>query len=442
MWIKYKTKKGDTMDTIIAQHKIKDPVNVLLHKDNAKIKKDLKAGKELPPKTVVTIPDPKAKVYSVPTPKGLVHMDEKTYKNYLKGVHQRMEDVIFGLRQRITYATGRHDSQIKIAKDQWFVAACLDMVNSVPEPKSRKKAETSFKNAEKACNSRNYKGFEKAVNKANVDIATYKNEVLAWIDGIINAGEGTVTVLSGVKDVGMVCAGVAAMTVAAPVTLTAAVVSGAVVGGGVSLAYNGADALGRESAGVKQKSAGDVLKEAAGGALGGALGAGIGKLFMKFAAPSLINACSKSSFLSKQASRLLLKGPIDFKSLYAAEMKATIAKLGIKSTDALIAARPAIMQKVVLGFLTKFSIGSINKYFNTGGEIIDFVMDWLKKDPKRASGKDPSKAAKALTNDFLNSPQVDSMFDGIVAANKKLITQMLRDEIKAVAIIELKRERA
>ncbi|MEO1556063.1 MAG: hypothetical protein AAFS01_06500 [Pseudomonadota bacterium] len=442
MWAVYKTKPGDTMDTIIAQHKIKDPVNVLLHKNNAKIKKDLKAGKELPKGTQVTIPDPKGKVYKVPTPKGVIYMDEKTYKDYLKGVHQRMEDVIFGLRQRVTYATGRHDAQLKIAKDQWFVAACLDMVNSVPEPKSRKKAETSFKNAEKAYSSRNYKGFEKAVNRANIDIATYKNEVLAWIDGIINAGEGTVKVLTGVKDVGMVCAGVAAMTVAAPVTLGAAVITGAAVGGGVSLAYNGADALGRESAGVKHKSANQVLTEAAGGALGGALGAGIGKLFMKFAAPSLINACSKSSFLSKQASRLLLKGPIDFNSLYAAEMKVVIEKLGINSAKALVAARPAIMQKVVLAFLTKFSIGSINKYFNTGGEIIDFVLEWLKKDPKRANGKDPSKAAKAMTNDFLKSPQVDKMFDDIVTSNKKKLVQLMREEIKAVAIVEMKKERA
>ncbi|MEO0379294.1 MAG: hypothetical protein AAF252_03440 [Pseudomonadota bacterium] len=442
MWTVYKTKPGDTMDTIIAKHKIKDPVTVLLHKANARIKKDLKAGKELPKNTPVTIPDGKAKVYKVPTPTGVVYMDEKTYKDYLKGVNQRMDDVIFGLRQRITYATGRHDAQLKIAKDQWFVAACLDLVNSVPEPKSRKKAEAAFGAAEKACKSRNYAGFQKSVEKANVAIATYKNEVLRWIDGIINAGESTVKVLDGVKSVGMVCGAVAATTIAAPVTLTAVVLTGAAVGGGMSLAYNGADALGREASGVKHKSAGAILQEAAGGALGGALGAGIGKMFMKFAGPAILNACSKSSFLAAQSSRLLLKGPIKIDKLYAAEMEVVIKKLGITSTKALMEARPAIVQKVMLTFMTRFAIGSLNKKIGTGGAIVDFVMDWLKSDPKRASGKDPAKTASALTKDFLKSPEVDLMFDDILKSNQKKLAQLLQEEIKAAAIGQMKKERA
>ena len=212
MWTVYKTKAGDTLDRIVSMHRIKDPTTILTHKDNKKIAKDLKAGKELPKGTKVTIPDPKGKVYVVKTKSGVKHMSETEYNEYLKVVHKKMDEAVFKLKQRLTYATGRHDAQQKINDDQWFVAACISLVNSVPEPKSRKKAESSFSKAEKAAKARNYKAFEKEIEPANVAIATYSNEVLSWIDGIINAGEGTVTVLEGVKTVGMVCGAVAATT--------------------------------------------------------------------------------------------------------------------------------------------------------------------------------------------------------------------------------------
>lgn len=442
MWTVYKTKPGETMDTIIAKHKIKDPGTVLVHKANKKIYKDLKAGKPLPKNTAVTIPDPKAKLYKVPTMKGDVCMDEKTFRSYCTGVDQRMDDALFRLRQRINYAAGRHDAQIKINKDQWFVAACIDLVNSVPEPKSRKKAESAFKAAEKACKSRNYRGFEKAIDPANVAIATYNNEVIRWIDGIINGGESTIKVLEGVKSVGMVAGSVAATTVLAPVSVPAILLTGAAVGGGTSLAFNGADALGRESAGMKQKAGSQIVKEAMGGALSGTLGAGMGKLFMKFAGPHLVGTASNSRFLTNQVNRILAKAPLNFKELYAAEVSAIVKKLGIASTDALIAARPVIMKQALTKFMTRVTIGSLNKYFGTGGEIIDFALDWLKKDPKRASGKDPEKAAKSFANEFMNSKSVDGVVDGILKDNKKKLAAILREEVKAAAIVEMKKERA
>ncbi|WP_299725545.1 hypothetical protein [uncultured Tateyamaria sp.] len=442
MWTVYKTKPGDTMDTIIAKHKIRDPGTVLVHKANKKIYKDLKAGKELPKNTPVTIPDPKAKLYKVPTPGGDICMDEKTFKSYCKGVDQRMDDAMFQLKQRYTYATGRHDAQLKINKDQWFVAACIDLVNRVPEPKSRKKADSAFKTAEKACKSRNYKAFEKAVEPANIAIATYKNEVLRWIDGIINGGESSIKVLEGVKSVGMVAGSVAATTILAPVSVPAILITGAVVGGGTSLAYNGADALGREVAGTKQKAASEIVKDAMGGALGGAIGAGMGKLFMKFAGPHLVGTASNSRFLGNQVNRILSKAPINLKELYAAEVKAVVKRLGIASTDALLAARPVIMKQALVKFMTRVTIGSLNKYFSTGGEIIDAALDYLKKDPKRANGKDPSKAAKAFANEFMNSKSVDGVVDGILKDNQKKLVTILREEIKAAAISEMKKERA
>lgn len=442
MWITYTTKDGDTMDTIIAKQRIKDPATVLTHKNNKKIYKDLKAGKPLPKGTKVTIPDPKGKVYVVQTSSGAKYMDEATYKDYLKVVHEKMDEVIFKLKQRLTYAQGRHDSQLKINKDQWFVAACLDLVSSVPEPKSRKKAEATFSTAEKACKARNYKGFEKAVEPANIAIAKYKTETLAWIDGLINAGEGSVKVLEGVKTVGMVCGAVAATTVIAPAGLAAGMLTGATVGGGTSMAYNGFDSIGRAIAGTKQKSSGEIFEAAAKSALGGAAGAGIVGLFMKGAGPIAMRAASSNKFLTSQVQRIVARTPGNLGKIYAAEVKGVVKKLGIDSMDDLLAARPQILAHALTKFFSRVTMGSLNKKIGTGGEIYNFIEARLRGDPMLLQGKDPMAAAKKFVDDLLKSKDIEKIFDSIVKEHESKLIKILQQEIKAAAVKEMKKQKA
>lgn len=442
MWITYTTKDGDTMDTITAKQRIKDPATVLTHKNNKKIYKDLKAGKPLPKGTKVTIPDPKGKVYVVQTKSGVKHMDEATYKDYLKVVHEKMDEAIFALKQRLTYAQGRHDAQLKINKDQWFVAACLDLVSSVPEPKSRKKAESTFSTAEKACKARNYKGFEKSVEPANIAIAKYKTETLAWIDGLINAGEGTVDVLEGVKTVGMVCGAVAATTVIAPAGLAAGVLTGAGVGGGTTMAYDGFDSIGRAIAGSKQRSTSETLKRAAGGALAGAAGAAVVGVIMKAAGPHIVRLASNNKFLEAQVKRILSKAPGNLNELYKAEVKGMVEKLGIKSMNGLLDARAKIMGVALSKFLLRVSMGFLNKKLGTGTWMKEHVVDWVTGDSKRVAGSNPDSTAKAFAKDLTKSDVLDSAFDEMVVKNKSTLTKILRQEIKAAALVELKKEKA
>ncbi|MEM9250190.1 MAG: hypothetical protein AAGB05_16035 [Pseudomonadota bacterium] len=443
MWIVYTTKPGDTMDTIIAKQKIKDPATVLTHKANKPIYKDLKAGKPLPKGTKVTIPDPKGKVYVVKTQSGTKYMSEAAYKDYLKGVNEKMDEALFALKQRFTYATGRHDAQLKINNDQWIVAFCLEAVNSVPEPKSRKKAESAFKAAEKACKARNYKGFEKAAEPANQAIAVYKTEVLSWIDGLINAGENTVTVLDGVKKVGMVCGAVAATSVIAPAGLAAGVLTGAVTGGGTQMAYDGFDSIGRAIVGSKQRSTGETLKRAATGAVVGAGGALVVGLLMKVAAPIIANTASSSKFVEAQVKRIVTKAPGNLGKLYEAEVKSVLGRMGfVESTEVLLKARGAILYTALTKLSMRLAMGYINKRLNSGSILRDYVGTWISGDAKRVSGKSPEKTAQALANDFAKSKEIDTVFDDMISDNESAFRKILAQEIKAVAVVEMKKQKA
>lgn len=442
MWMVYKTREGDTMDTIIAKQKIKDPATVLTHKDNKKIYRDLKAGKPLPKNTPVTIPDPKTKLYRVQTKTGEQVMTEKQYKDYLKVVHEKMDEVVFKLRQRLTYAQGRHDAQRKINKDQWFVAACLNALSSFDEPTNRKQAEAAFKKVESAAKSRNYKGFEKAVEPANIAIAQYKTDTILWIDGLINAGENTVTALEGVKTVGMVCGAVAATTVIAPVGLTAGVLTGAGVGGGTQMAYDGFDSIGRAIAGTKQRSTEETLKRAAGGALAGAAGAAVVGVIMKGGSAYVVKYARSSKFLEKQVQRILSRGPLNFKELYAAEVKGMAKRLGVNSTDSLLAARGKIMDVALSKFMLRVGMGSVSKKLEGGKFMKENVVDWIAGDQKRVAGKDPDKTAKAFAKDLAASGKLDKVFDETVTENTSKFTKILRQEIKAAALAELKKQKA
>lgn len=442
MWIVYTTKPGDTLETIVAKHRIKDPATILTHKQNKKIAKDLKAGKELPKGTKVTIPDPKGKVYVVKTKSGTQYLDEAGYKDYLKVVHKKMDEAIFKLKQRITYATGRHDAQNKINDDQWFVAACISVVNSVPEPKSRKKAESAFSKAEKAGKARNYKAFEKNIEPANIAIATYSNEVLSWIDGIINAGEGTVTVLEGVKTVGMVCGAVAATTVIAPAGLAAGVLTGAGVGAGTSMTYDGFEAIGNVAAGTKPRSTGEVLKRAAGGALAGAAGAAVVGIIMKGAGPYISKLATSNKFLEGQVQRILTGSHLNLDKVYAAEVSAMVQKLGIESTEALLKARASIMGVALSKLLLRISMGALNKQIGSGKWITDQIKSWISGDEKRVAGKSADATSKAFAQDLVKSDALDPVFDEMVKKNEKSLRKLLQQEIKTAALAELKKQKA
>ncbi|KIN64716.1 hypothetical protein Z946_3608 [Sulfitobacter noctilucicola] len=442
MWTVYTTKEGDTMDTIIAKLKIKDPATVLIHKDNAKLKKDLKAGRPLPKGTKVTVPDPKAKVYVVKTRYGTEYMGEKAYKEYMKVVNAKMDEVAFKLKQQMTGATTRHDSQRKINSDQWFVAAVLDVASRIEEPTNRKQAESALKKAQGYAKSRNHAAYDREIEALSVIIATYERDVNAWVEGLIGAGTSTIQVLEGVKTVGMVCGAVAATTVIAPVGLAAGVLTGAAVGGGTQLAYDGFDNIGRVAAGTKVRSTGENLKRAAGSALAGAAGAAVVGVIMKYAGPHIIKFATSSKFVQAQAKRVLSRAPINLNKIFFKETEAVMTKLGVTTKDAFLRAQPEILVTALTKFFLRSSAGALNKYIGTGGLIKKHIIDWIAGDEKRVSGSNPETTAKSFANDVVKSGKIDEVYDDLIKTNEKTFTKILQQELKVVALAELKKQKA
>jgi hypothetical protein len=81
VWKTHKCKEGDTLKSIAAQYKNKDPKAILNYPGNAKIAVDLKNDRPLKKGTLVCVLDDKGKCYTIKDTKGKsVVLDEKQYQ--------------------------------------------------------------------------------------------------------------------------------------------------------------------------------------------------------------------------------------------------------------------------------------------------------------------------------------------------------------------------
>ena len=421
MWIKIKTKDGDTLQKIASQYKTKFPDAILKYAGNKKIAQALKKGEALPKGTEVWVPDPKGKIYILDTAKGKVYLDEKQYQDHLKKVHKAMDDLRRRQYHTLDLAKMRHDAQAKINSDQWFVSSICSAFNKYDEPKAaRKKAESAFKKLDGIVKGRKYKQFEDAAVASEVAILNYKDGVIAWVDGLIGTAQSAVGKLEVVRDVGAFCGTVAVVTITAPASVTAAVIVGASSSAGVGLTYDLASNASLAANDMKTMSAGEIGKRMLSNGIAGAAGAAIAGNLIKLVKGPIFKIISSNAFVKNQAIRLA-KGVLPDK-VFAREFDNVMKALAKEGTVCMEGAMKRLNpERIMIEALTKFFVrvgtGGFSKHFGASKLIHDWLLGWIKTGPSELQSKDGKAAAQAAANALAKSGAINDFFEEFVKIN-------------------------
>ncbi|MFA3918741.1 hypothetical protein [Ruegeria hyattellae] len=436
MWVKHKANESDTLQSVTKQYKIKDPNAVLKHPQNRKVLPLLKKGSALKKGTVVWVPDPKAKVYVVNGPKGQMVLNEKDYRTYLTNVHKTMDRALTAIRLKYDYAIGRHDTQRKINDDQWFVSSVVETFSSASEPKrTRKLATNAIKQLAQTTKGRKYGVFAKHVEAADKEITAYTNDVHKWVGGLIGTAESTVAGLKVVKEAGIFCGTVVAVTITAPASLPAAALVGGLSSAGVNLAFDGADALGRWDSGLKQRSAGEIATRTMTNALAGAAGSAIAGGIAKYAAKPLLSALASRPMISAQVVRLsqsrvvsrVLEKEAAILAKELAKKDLAAFSLGIKNFP------DKVVSQALMKFFIRFGTGGLSKLLSSSGEVELEVSKWMAKNPKKLGQKSGQVVGAAAAADLAKGKISDILYERLLTTKKADFTKILRVEMEAYA---------
>lgn len=387
MWIQHKAKDGDTLDKIAKQYKNKDPNAILQYAKNKKFAKTLKAGGALKKGQVVWVLDPKGKCFIVTKNGKKVVLDEKQFKAFKRDVDKKMFESRDKLIVLYNNAVDRHFFQRKVNREHWFVSTISRMnVYSASEP-SWKPASNAMEKLDKIVRSRDYAKFKKMLPVTEDVVVKYANDVTAWINGLMNTADSAQRKLGGVRDVGKFCGVLAAVTIAAPATLTAGIVVGAGSSAGIGLLYDGAEKASNTYHSINSRSTREIVERTVQNALAGGFGAAItGKIVGAVKGP-FIKMISSNSFIKKQALHLtkyvLPKSVIQKEAanvLASKQTQALVAQATKNGTVHIDKLKDLIgSDRIVLEALTKFLVrsgsGAFSKHFGMGKLYYDRIGD-------------------------------------------------------------------
>jgi phage tail protein X len=418
MWITHKTKDGDTLQSIMKRYKIKDQNVILRLPQNKSVAPLLKKGQALKRGTSVRVPDPNAKVYVIKTPKGESVVDEKGYQQYLKGINQTLDR---GLDQiKIAYKTtaDRHSEQLRLRKEHWFVSSIIETYSSIPpEPAAQgKKAGASFIKLSRATQARNYKEVAKLTPVAEKDLRAYQKALEAWIDAITGSGEKFVTRLEVVRDVCAAANAAIAVTITAPVGLGWTLLAGAAASGGVGLAYDGGEQIGRAAAGMKLLSAGEIGSRLLANATVGAVGAGLSKTVVAAANKMFVQRILTKQVVSRWAASALNRRIVQ----------------SIVETEARAGTRVAseVVVTALVKFMARLGVAELMKHTGASKPVKAAIDSWLRSNPKALQAKDAKSVGNAAADALSKAGVADTIFDEILKARAEDFRKELRAEIQ------------
>ena len=434
MWIAHKTKAGDTLQSILKKYKIKDQNVILRYAKNKSVAPLLKKGQDLKAGTVIWVPDPNAKVYVIPTPKGQQVVDEKGYKEFLNNVHKTMDRLHQRVESNYSYAKGRHDAQRKINSDQWFVSTIVQAFSSKSEPTSqRKKADASFKKFSAAVTGRKYKDFEKLLPVAQKDVNVYRAAVTAWVDGLIGTAESSVDVLSGIREAGAFCGTAAAVMITAPVSLPATILVGSAASGGVGLAYDGFEQIGRVASGMKPMSEAEIGKRLLINAGSGALGAGIAAGVMRFVGQPLVKLILTNKVVTEQAARLSSKAISN--RIFQSEIQSVANQLAKKGSSVSVEeyikllSHDRIMVTTLMKFFARVGSAGFVREIKQNKQVNAEIQGWIKGRPKELAAKDGKPVGAAAARALSKTGAVDQIYDNLLKQGESDLRKELRAEL-------------
>lgn len=411
---------------------------MLQYSGNKKRVAMMNSNEPFPVKTLLWVPNPNGKLHILDGLDGRLVLDEAQYKQYIKNVHRVMDKMQMSMQQDLGYATGRHDDLKALNDDQWFVSSVVGVFSDVPEPKkSRKEAEAAYQKMLAVVKSRNYAKFQVAAERAEKALVIYQNDVNKWTGDMINTAEGTVKNLKRAKKAGAFCGTVVAVTVAAPASLTAAVVTGGLSSGGVNLAYDGFDQIGRTTTGVKPRSLKDLrsrfLTNVATGAGGALLAGGLLKHVGGPLVTALLSKPSIAKLSVKFAERAIVQRVFEKEANILANQ---LAKKGSKiSVEEYIKVmtHDRVMTQALTKWMVRSGSGGLVKFFEADKKALNELKSWIAANPDKMGGKDVNKVSAAVAADFAKSKAGAQLVEDYLAANMKEFRVQMRKEMQAAA---------
>lgn len=377
MFTTYTVSQEETLGDVIRKLGIKDPAIVLKHPKNRKFAGSLK--QKLPKGTVLTVPAAGVKVYVAKYKGKTGVLTEAEYKQVEAAVQQMMYDAYEVLADRLDLAVEQHTSQ-SLINTKHFIVSWFAEIGTVSEPVAPKKAaQSALKKFKTAVGAHDYKKFEAAKLSCQLAINGYTNHLARWIDGLSGNATGIEKTLAVAKGAGEICASLAAVTIAAPVTLAGAVAVSAISGGGTALAHSLSGEAGRivsEDKGISTISGSKLFKDTLDGIVTGAASALlVGKVMQKIGGKLIAKALNKQNVFAI-ASRLANSKVMH--KFYLAEAKILAKELNVPVDFVMksVFSRPEIVAKALSNFLMG-SGAALATSFVSAGKIAGAVKAWL-----------------------------------------------------------------
>ncbi|MEM1234158.1 MAG: hypothetical protein AAGH70_08520 [Pseudomonadota bacterium] len=440
LWIKMKCYKGLTVESVAKMHKIKKPADIWTYEDNRKLKKAYDKTKGFADGDMLSIPDPKQKVYVVEY-KGTKYMlDISEKKKFDKMLGARMDEVNLLMRRAFDKTKTRHDSQKAVNADNRIAHAFSRSWLTSKEPGIQLAFAKSAVAALGSCvASRDYKTFEARAKACEKAINSYRNALHKWIDSLSSSAENIAFGLTVTKEASFIIFGAAAMAATAPVSLPTAMAAGALIGGGTAFVSSASTELSKSLVNDKfnaEKSFDKIMRETSIGLGVGALGGGFSKAVRAKVITNLYARVLTTATLKKVA-----------KKVYDGETKLKggnyISKhfdnAVVKKTEHLEGKMRTVVRKRLQGNKMLFMQTTLVKVVGkTGKADVEKILEAATRKATNekllrlnASGKvGADKIAKDLAAEFEKGPVMDVAYGKLLEKNKSKIETELDAQIR------------
>lgn len=447
MWIQYKVGRKETLAKIVKTLRIKDVNIILKHPKNKKAVSGVKLSDELKPGTVLTVPNPKTKVYVVKDKKGKpIVLEQKDFKKYEKTVHGKMDDLCDSLLRRYQIVNGRHSLQTGVNSTHWVVHTFASAFSLSDEPKSvARAAETACANLQSTVRSRKYALFESDTGKCEKAIQKYEIELGKWISSLTGNAEKLDMGLTVAKTAGEICAAMLGVIYIAPVGLTGLAIASAISGGGAAMVYSTAGEAGKafsRDKGISSVSEKKIVVDTITAAVTSGLVALMTGFIMLAVGAKLAGKALSHPKVVKGAQKLA-SSPF-FKKIF--ENEAKVASKATQSSEFPVGPEfflenIATLQQVVVVSITDYLLsasGAIATAFADADAFKKAVETWLEKNVDFLAKSKNQNAVIAKATADLSEAKADFITD-FINKNKNAIADRARPALREAMKAEAKK---
>ena len=451
MWLKYKSKQGDTLESIAKAHKLKKPDPLLQHPKNTGVYTKIRKNKGVvPPGTLIYVPDPRVKVYRIKNPNtGLVEaVEAREYAHFMAQADSMALAILDRWQAAFGGVEARYKGLEKVHEDSPVITFLTSSWTSSKGDKpvaQHKAAKASVDALEKIYKSKKYDQMQAQEKECQRTILAFRKGYTEWESLHTNSAQRWADNLKTTETISYVVLGAAATAMAAPATPLATVLVGGGVGGGAGFTKALIKEGGRGLAGYKMDTvesakniASSTLQGIALGGVFGGLGGKIGPQVLKKLMPIFQKNMAARSIALKivkqgSASRFVDKAIWKEVNKMFAE---TAKEVGDKSLIAMTKSEIFVeintcSIKVMARFIMCLQMGALKKKLgDLAKDSASLIENWWKTKGLNLSGRvDEGSIADGIAAEIAGSQILEKFLDEVVVANWSDFEKQLKSEL-------------